>query len=62
MSGTCTMCADAPATTVWGFPVCDSCADWLTRIDGILKAEEADNPELAALRRRIDDLITEGEG
>lgn len=35
----CTMCESRPATRTWGFPVCQMCADWLTRLDRDLKAE-----------------------
>lgn len=35
----CSMCQDRRATTTWGFPVCQMCADWLTRLDRDLKAE-----------------------
>lgn len=35
----CSMCEDAEATTTWGFPVCQFCADWLTRLDADLRSE-----------------------
>lgn len=50
----CTMCEEAPATTNWGLPVCQECADMLTRLDGNLKEMEADDPELAELGRRAE--------
>lgn len=34
-----------PATTTWGFPVCQRCADFLTRLDSELKAEFPEPPE-----------------
>jgi hypothetical protein len=35
----CTMCEEAPATTSWGFPVCQPCADWLTFLDAELRKD-----------------------
>ena len=35
----CSMCQDREATTTWGLPVCQPCADFLTRLDAQLKAE-----------------------
>lgn len=40
--GACSMCQERPATTTWGFPVCQQCADFLTRLDGELRAEFGD--------------------
>lgn len=37
----CAMCEGAPATTTWGLPVCQDCADGLTWLDGELAREEA---------------------
>lgn len=35
----CTMCEEAPATTTYGFPVCQECRDWLIYLDGELKKD-----------------------
>ena len=46
----CSMCEVRPATTTWGFPVCDRCNDWLYRLDYQLRKEFGDPP----LERYID--------
>lgn len=52
--GICTMCEEAPATTTWGFPVCQPCADGLDATQSDLKEMEAEDPHLAALGRRVE--------
>lgn len=53
----CTMCDEAPATTTWGWPVCQPCADWLRVLHAELQEMEANDPALAESRRRVDDAI-----
>jgi hypothetical protein len=48
-------CEDAPATTRWGFPVCQDCYDDLVDLDGVLKTMEADDPELKAAGERVEE-------
>lgn len=36
----CSMCQELPATTTWGLPVCQPCADWLAWLDDELKQLE----------------------
>lgn len=52
------MCEERPATTVFAFPVCDECAEWLGKLDVQLKAEEAADPELARLGREVEESAT----
>lgn len=49
----CTLCGERPATTTWGFPVCDDCHGFLGRLDVDLKAMEDADPELAAIAGRV---------
>lgn len=53
--GTCTMCEQAPATTHYGFPVCQPCCDGLIALDADLKQMEAQDPELARLGRAVEE-------
>jgi hypothetical protein len=53
----CSMCEQAPATTTWGFTVCQPCADWLSTLDGDVKAMEAADPELAEAGRQVEDAF-----
>lgn len=53
--GTCTMCEDAPATTTWGFPVCQPCADMLTMLDADLKKMEDGDPALKVAGERVEE-------
>lgn len=55
MSETCTMCNESEATTTYGFPVCQPCADWLVSLQGDLQAMEADDPDLAAKGRAVEE-------
>jgi hypothetical protein len=52
--GTCTMCEEAPATTTWGFPVCQPCADALSMLDEDLKKMEAGDPALKVAGERVE--------
>lgn len=54
---TCTMCEQAHATTTWGFPVCQPCADWLLSTDAELKQMEADDPDLAEAGREVEEAF-----
>ena len=58
-SETCANCEEAPATTVWGFPVCEPCKSWLASIDGDLRAMEDSSPELKTLGERVERLWAE---
>ena len=49
----CTMCGEAPATTEYGYPVCQPCHDWLVVLDGHLKELEVGDPELRELGQQI---------
>ena len=53
--GLCTMCEQAPATTRWGFPVCQHCFDGLVETQADLEAMEADDPALAEAGRRVEE-------
>ena len=55
----CTLCESAPATTTWGFPVCQPCADALSETQAELKQMEADDPHLAELGRRVEESAAE---
>jgi hypothetical protein len=57
--GFCTLCEQAPATTVWGFPVCQSCATGLGSLDVELQVMETFDPELAATGKRIEEAVEE---
>ena len=51
----CTMCEEGAATTTWGgFPACQLCVDFLTDLNGYLKAMEADDPDLAAKGQAVE--------
>jgi hypothetical protein len=54
MADLCTMCGEKPATTTWGFPVCQSCADGLDGLHADLKEMERTDPALRALVERQD--------
>lgn len=54
-NGICTMCGRAPATTTYGYPVCQPCHDWLVDIDGHLAEMEAIFPDLADAARKVDE-------
>lgn len=41
----CSMCEQREATTMWGLPVCQSCADFLEILDRLLRAEFPEPPE-----------------
>lgn len=60
--GLCTMCEEQPATTTWGFPVCQDCADMLTALNGELKEMEAADPELAEAGRRVEESFARLRG
>jgi hypothetical protein len=63
--GVCTMCEEAPATTTWGFPVCQDCADGLDVLHTELQQMEAADPELAAAGERAEAAFKkflEGDG
>lgn len=53
----CTMCEQEPATTTWGLPVCQPCADGLDETQQMLAEEEAADPHLAELGQRVEDLF-----
>jgi hypothetical protein len=53
---TCTLCAEAPATVEWCFPVCAPCAVFLGALDDDLAEMEAEDPVLNRLARKIDEL------
>jgi hypothetical protein len=53
----CTMCEMVPATTTWGFPVCESCAESLTLLNRELKLMETEDPELAEKGRRAEESL-----
>ncbi len=55
----CSMCERAPATTTWGLPVCQPCADALDQTQADLKQMEAEDPHLAELGRRVEDSFSE---
>lgn len=54
VSEMCNMCAQRPATTVWGLPVCQPCADSLDDTQVMLETMEAEDPALAELGRRVE--------
>lgn len=54
MDDLCTMCEAAPATTIWGFPVCQMCSDALDSTQAVLKEMEAEHPHLAELGQRVE--------
>lgn len=49
----CSMCGEDEATTVWGVPVCESCAESLDRLDSQLGEMEAGDPGLKAAGDRL---------
>lgn len=53
--GICTMCEMEPATTRWGLPVCQSCHDGLNETQAWLAEEEANDPVLADLGRKVEE-------
>lgn len=55
----CSMCEAEPATTTWGLPVCQSCADALTSLQGDLAEMHAADPHLAELARRVEESAAE---
>jgi hypothetical protein len=48
------MCEDAPATTTWGFPVCQDCHDDLVETQAMLERLEAEDPALAEAGRKVE--------
>lgn len=52
----CFSCHAAPATTTWGFPVCQDCSDSLDSLHAELQQMEKDDPVLGAIAERIDDV------
>lgn len=54
VTGLCTMCEEAPATTTWGFPVCQPCADFLAMLDDDLKRMEAGDSALKVAGERVE--------
>lgn len=57
----CTLCGKAPATTTYGYPVCQPCHDWLVDIDGHLAEMEADDPVLRELGKQIEQAWREDQ-
>lgn len=57
MNNLCTMCEQVPATTTYGFSVCQSCYDELFTLDAELKSMEAVDPELAEAGRRAEEAL-----
>lgn len=53
----CSMCESSPATTTWGLPVCQDCADGLDSLQGELRAMEEADPELARLGERAEEAM-----
>lgn len=50
----CEMCEWSPATTTWGFPVCQPCAEWLILLDDELRSMEDEDPQLERLSQQIN--------
>lgn len=52
--GNCSLCAAAPATHRYGFPVCEACHGGLVSLGDDLEAMEAEDPGLAAAGERVE--------